>query len=179
MSPFVSSIIQILSILTVTAQILTAGIIAVLLLKKKNLIEFIGKHATLFSFIVALIAVLGSLFFSEVAKFTPCKLCWYQRIFMYPEVILLGVALFKKSKDTAAFIVGLATPGAAIAAYNYLLQIGVVPELSCSTTGYSVSCAQRFIMNFGYITIPMMALSAFILIILLQLIQKRYNKNAS
>jgi|SRR3989344_9507902 len=179
MSPLVSAVNQILSILTITAQILIAGLIAIILLKKDKVLDFIKKHSVLFSFIVAVIAVSGSLFYSEVAKFTPCKLCWFQRIFMYPEVILLGVALIKKSKDTAAFIIGLAVPGAIIAAYNYLLQLGVVPELSCSTVGYSVSCAQRFVMNFGYITIPMMALSAFTLIILLQLIQKGYNKNAA
>ncbi|MBI2038639.1 MAG: disulfide bond formation protein B [Candidatus Nealsonbacteria bacterium] len=177
MSPLASAANQILSILTITAQILIVGLFAIILFKKSKLLDFIQKYAILFSFIVALIAVSGSLFYSEVAGFTPCKLCWFQRIFMYPQVILLGLALLKKDRNIADYILALSIPGAIIAFYHYLLQLGIVPELSCQVVGYSVSCAQRFVMNFGYITIPMMAISAFILIILLQLIKRGYNKN--
>lgn len=178
MSPLVSAVNQILSILTITAQILIIGLFIAILLRKNKVSDFTKKHAVLFSFIVALTATLGSLFYSEIAKFEPCKLCWFQRIFMYPQVILLGMALLKKDENITNYILGLSMPGIIIAGYHYLLQLGIVPELTCSAVGYSVSCSQRFVMNFGYVTIPMMALSAFALIILLQLIKKGYNKNA-
>jgi disulfide bond formation protein DsbB len=178
MSPLVGAVNQILSILTIIAQILIVGLLAVILLKKREILNFIGRRAILFAFIIALIATLGSLFYSEVAGFEPCKLCWFQRILMYPQVILLGMALLKKDENIAGYILGLSVPGAIIAGYHYLLQLGVAPAFSCSAVGYSLHCSQRFVMNFGYITIPLMAFSAFALIILLQLVKKVYNKDA-
>ena len=168
----VGSINQILSLFTITAQILIIGLFAVILLKKSKILDFTGRHAILFSFIIALTATVGSLFYSEVAGFEPCKLCWFQRIFMYPQVILLGLAFLKKDGNIADYVLGLSAPGVIIAGYHYLLQLGVAPAFSCSAVGYSVSCSQRFVMNFGYITIPLMAFSAFLLIILLQLIRR-------
>ena len=98
-----SSVTQVLSILTVIGDILIAGflilIIYKLLSKKKVDLDFIKENALLFAFIIALIATSGSLFYSEIAKYTPCKLCWFQRIFMYPQVILLGVALMRKARN--------------------------------------------------------------------------------
>ncbi|MDO8663635.1 MAG: disulfide oxidoreductase [Candidatus Wildermuthbacteria bacterium] len=178
MSPLVSAVNQVLSILTITAQILIIGLIAVILLKKSKILDLTGRRAILFAFIVALTSTLGSLFYSEIAKFEPCKLCWFQRILMYPQVILLGMAILKKEKNIAGYILGLSVPGSIIAGYHYLLQLGVVPAFSCSAVGYSAHCSQRFVMNFGYITIPLMAFSAFLLIILLQLTIRGYNKNA-
>ena len=177
MPPLVSLVNQILSSLTVLAQAIIIGLLVVFLINKnKTFLDFVGKYAVLLSFIVALTATLGSLFYSEIAGFEPCKLCWFQRIFMYPQVILLGLALWKKDQNIINYILGLSLPGAIIAGYHYLLQLGVVPPLACSTIGYSVSCSQRFVMSFDYITIPLMAFSAFLLLILLQLIKKGYNK---
>ena len=179
MPPLVIAVNQILSLLAIIAQIIIVGLFLVLLLDKNRVFfSFIKKYALLFSFIVALTATLGSLFYSEIAGFEPCKLCWFQRIFMYPQVILLGLALIKKGREIVAYTIGLSLPGAVIAGYHYLLQLGVVPSLSCSVVGYSVSCSQRFVMNFGYITIPLMSFTAFLLIILLQLTKRGYNKNA-
>lgn len=116
---------------------------------------------------VALVAMVGSLIYSEIIGYEPCKLCWLQRIFMYSQVILLGMALFKKDYKIISYSIVLSIIGAIIAGYHYLLQLGVASGLPCSAVGYSVSCSQRFVMQYGYITIPMMALSAFVLITLL------------
>lgn len=174
MSPLVTNVNQILSLLTVAGQVIIVLILAAVFLKKAKAIQFIAKHAILFSFIVALTATLGSLFFSEIAKFEPCKLCWFQRILIYPQVILFGIAIYKKERVIVDYALWLSVIGMAIAAYHYLLQIGVAPELNCSVTGYSASCSKRFIMSFGYVTIPMMAFTAFAMNILFGFIQKRH-----
>ena len=167
----------ILSSLTVIGQVVIGLIIISLIARNEKLTRFFGKNAILFSFIVALIAMLGSLFYSEIAGFEPCKLCWFQRIFMYPQVILLGIALWKKNGSPAIYnSVALSVIGAVIASYHYLLQIGVAPELPCSAVGFSAACSQRFVMQFGYITIPMMAFTAFVLIIIFMTAQKLYTQ---
>lgn len=171
MNPLVFTINQALAIFAVIGQI----IIAVLLLGflffpgKNRLADFVSKRVLLFSFIVALIATGGSLFYSEIAGFEPCKLCWFQRIFMYPQVVLLGIALWLKDRTVFKYSLSLAVPGALVAAYHYLLQSGIIPPVkgvSCDALGFSAACSQSFFMTFGYITIPMMALTAFLLIIL-------------
>jgi len=171
----VSTANLILSSLTVIGQIIIGLAIISLVIRNGKPIRWFGQHAILFSLIVALIATLGSLFYSEIAGYEPCKLCWFQRIFMYPQVIILGIALWKKNGVSTIYnSIALSAIGAVIAGYHYLLQIGVAPELPCGAVGYSVACSQRFVMNFGYITIPTMALTAFVLILLFMFTMKIY-----
>lgn len=127
--------------------------------------RFFTAHADVLAFIVVALAVIGSLTYSEIIGYEPCKLCWFQRIFMYPQLIILGWNLLKKERAAFVYSLSLSTIGIVIAGYHYLLQLGIVPAGSCGAVGYSVSCAQRFVMNFGYITIPMMAFTAFALLI--------------
>lgn len=171
---------QVFSILTIVCQI---GIVLLLfsLLINSNIsakvITFFGKNALLFGFLIALVSMLGSLFYSEIALYDPCKLCWYQRILMYPQVILLGIAYLRRDKGIVDYSIVLSAIGACISLYHYLLQTGTVQEiLPCAAVGYSVSCAEKFIMTFGYITIPMMALSGFLFITFLMLANKRIQK---
>lgn len=162
---------QILTILVVFAQ---GIIVAIILIKPVR--AFVSKRAILFAFIVSLTATLGSLFYSEIAGYTPCKLCWFQRIFMYPQPILFAVAMWKKDKGIVKYALALSIIGGLIALYHYLLQVGVVPNGACGAVGYSVSCSQRFVMEFGYITIPMMSLTAFVYIITLLLASGKRRK---
>lgn len=168
---------QIFSILTVIAQMLSVLILISLFIKSKPtkaILGFFKKQAYVLAFLVALVSMLGSLYYSEIALFTPCKLCWYQRILMYPQVLLLGIAYAKKDASIALYSLILSIFGFSIALYHYLLQIGTVDEiLPCTTVGYSVSCSEKFVMTFGYITIPMMSLSAFLLIALLMIVYRR------
>jgi len=92
---------------------------------------------------------------------------------MYPQAILLGIAWLKKDQGIVLYSLALSSLGALIASYNYLLQIGLAPSIGCSAVGYSINCSQRFVMQFGYITIPMMALTAFLLIISFMIVFKR------
>src|SRR3989344_5518698 len=147
---------------------LAGGIFLVLFLIGKifkKRFNFFQKNALLFAFIVSLIATLGSLFFSEIMLYEPCKLCWYQRIFMYPQVILFGVLLYRREKSGIIFSLIMSVIGALIAGFHYVQQIFPSSVLSCDVLGYSVSCVQTFFLEFGYITIPMMALTAFLMLI--------------
>src|SRR3989344_3418868 len=155
-----------LSVLTVLGQLLILVFLLNLIFRKGAVSPKISEKALWFSFLVALIATSGSLFYSEVAGFEPCKLCWFQRIFMYPQVLLLGMAIWKKDRHIADYGILLAVLGALVAGYHYLLQLGIAPNLPCSAVGYSVSCSQVFVMNFGYITIPLMSFTAFLLIVI-------------
>lgn len=164
---------QIFGILTIFSQALIALILIFLITKKPAFLSVIFKRGIFFVFIVALVAMIGSLLYSEVVGYEPCKLCWYQRIFMYSQVFLLLTALIKKDLKITAYSLVLSIIGAIIALYHYLLQIGIAPNLPCSAVGYSVSCSQRFILQFGYITLPMMSLTAFLLIAVIIIAGKR------
>ncbi len=166
----IEAIKYILGLLTPIAQAVVVISLFLAIVSKSargKILEIISSRANLFAFVVALTATLGSLFYSEIAHYDPCKLCWLQRIFMYPQAILFGIALWKRS-NIRAYSIALSGVGAVIAGYHYLLQRGIAPSLACSSVGYSVSCAKIFVMNFGYITIPLMAFTAFALIIITQ-----------
>ena len=179
MSPFTPFATQVLSVLTVIGQIIIvlAVIFAIFFRKQSNnkILSFVANNGILFAFIVALAATCGSLFYSEIARFTPCELCWFQRIFMYPQVILLGLALIRKDKNIIPYNISLAIIGAPFAIYNYLLQLGFFQSATCSISSSAVSCSTRYTMTFGYITISMMALTAFLLIIVFTLFRRFYS----
>lgn len=164
---------QVLSILTIIAQVCSVLLLAALCAKQKTIISFASRHAMKGMVSIALIAMLGSLFYSEIAGYEPCKLCWYQRIFMYPQTILMALAIAWRTEAIAKACGVLSGIGALIAGYHYLLQIGVVKGFTCGVIGYSVSCSQRFVMTYGYITIPLMAFSAFLLVLVLAIIRHR------
>ncbi len=168
----------ILGILSVVAQVGILWLLAVWLFDLK-MPRIIRIHALPLAFTAALIATLGSLTYSEILGYEPCKLCWIQRILMYPQVLILGLALWGRHKGVRALLdssLVLSGVGAVVALYHYLMQLGIVPEGSCAAVGYSVSCAKVFVMTFGYITIPLMALSAFLLIILSLRLVTRQNE---
>lgn len=111
----------------------------------------------------SLIATLGSLYFSEIMKFIPCELCWFQRILMYPLVVLLGMAVIKKDYKIAQYGFALAILGGSISTYHYLIQkVSFVGEHSASCG--IIPCTSEYINWLGFITIPFLALTAFIII---------------
>lgn len=130
-----------------------------------------------FAWLVALIAILGSLFFSEVMEFPPCALCWYQRIAMYPLVFLLGISSFRKEyKEIVPYALSLAITGWVIALYHNLLHYEIVPETMASCRE-GVSCSTVYIEWMGFITIPILSFMAFTLIIGLLFYMHRITKN--
>ena len=121
---------------------------------------------------IASISTLGSLFFSEIMKFPPCVLCWYQRICLFPLVLILLTGLFSFDKSVVKFALPLAIAGWFIAFYHNLLYSGIIPE-SIQPCGKGVSCTEDYINLFGILTIPMLSLIAFSTIVILLFILKR------
>ena len=109
------------------------------------------------------IAMAGSLFFSEVMNLPPCVLCWYQRIALYPIVILTAIGIIRNDRKTYISVLALALPGLAISIYHNLLYWKILPE-SVAPCTLGVSCTTKFFEWFGFITIPFMGLVAFTVI---------------
>jgi disulfide bond formation protein DsbB len=117
----------------------------------------------LLSWIAAIIATLGSLYFSEVLHFIPCTLCWYQRIFMYPLAIILGVAFYRNDQGIYRYVLPLSIIGMLISGYHTMLQkLTFLQQFEMCTTG--VPCSKDYINWLGFITIPLLAFIAFTII---------------
>ena len=110
---------------------------------------------------VSIVATLGSLFLSEVMHFIPCDLCWFQRIMMYPLTIILGIAYLRGEYQQTFYVLIFSIIGGLIALLHYLLQM--LPSTSGATCGI-VPCTVDYLNWYGFITIPFLALVAFIII---------------
>lgn len=117
------------------------------------------------AFVVALLATLGSLYFSEIAHFEPCRLCWYQRIAMYPLVVILGLAARRGDAGVVRYGLALAAIGAVIAGYHYALEW--LPSLDSGVCSLGTPCTLVWFREFGFISLPYLSLSAFLLIVVL------------
>ena len=113
------------------------------------------------AWIIALVASVGSLFFSEVMELPPCVLCWYQRIAMYPLVFVIGTGIVLRDARLKIYALPLCLVGLAISVYHNLLYYGIIPE-SITPCTEGISCTSRQIEWLGFITIPLMALAAFV-----------------
>ncbi len=171
----ISAAIDVLSYLTLLTMAFGAVglltlVVTVLAPKKENVFcsvaLVLSQNAISLIFLLSAVATLGSLFLSEIASFAPCKLCWYQRIFMYPTAIISGMALLLSDKKVFRYILVLSVIGALIAVYHYVIQMA--PGLiQCSDE--IASCSAKQFANFGFITIPFMSLVVFVNIIILSL----------
>lgn len=126
-----------------------------------------NKNTLLFyaAWIVSIVATLGSLYFSEIRGFIPCEMCWYQRILMYPLILLLGISVFRGDFYLKWYILPITILGVFTASMHYMEQKipgfgGIKPCLD------GVPCNIEYINYFGFVTIPFMSLTAFILITL-------------
>ena len=113
------------------------------------------------AWLIALIATVGSLFFSEVMNLPPCVLCWYQRIAMYPLVVIIGVGIISRDQRMKSYALPICLIGLAISIYHNLLYYGLIPE-SITPCTEGISCTSRQIEWLGFITIPLLALTAFV-----------------
>nr|MBF0222795.1 disulfide bond formation protein B [Desulfobulbaceae bacterium] len=118
------------------------------------------------------ISTMGSIFFSNVMEFAPCVLCWYQRICLFPLVLILAAGLFPFDKTVVKYALPLAVVGWAIALYHNLLYSGIIPE-NLQPCSQGVSCTEEYINLFGFLTLPMLSLLSFTIIIALLTVLKR------
>ncbi|MDA8354210.1 MAG: disulfide oxidoreductase [Firmicutes bacterium] len=123
----------------------------------------IRTYSLYFAWLVALAALVGSLWFSEVAGFIPCKLCWFQRILMYPLAVVLGIASYRSDRSIVLYALPFSLIGIGVSLFHYAQQKipGWADVAGCSQ---GVPCSGQYINWFGFITIPFLALIAFILI---------------
>ncbi|RLE11284.1 MAG: disulfide bond formation protein B [Actinobacteria bacterium] len=134
--------------------------------KRRNPFEFLRGITLWFAGGVAIAAMAGSLYLSEIAHLIPCKLCWFQRIAMYPIAIVLPIAAWRKDNGIRLYAAVLAVIGLGVAIWHRLIQ--AFPSLdsgACAAVG--PPCSAPYIKEFGFVTIPYMALSAFALILVL------------
>jgi disulfide bond formation protein DsbB len=130
---------------------------------------------TYLAWLIALVATVGSLFFSEVMGLPPCVLCWYQRIAMYPLVLIIGVGIITRDSRMKNYALPVTLAGLAISIYHNLLYYGILPE-SITPCTEGISCTLRQIEWLGFITIPLMALTAFVSVALCLLLYKSKEK---
>lgn len=119
-------------------------------------------HPIGWAWFVSLVAMSGSMYFSDVVGFVPCLFCWYQRIAMYPIVLVLGMGLLYKDPRVWRFALPLPLVGVALSLYHVALQYQ--PSLEIVSCGTGVSCSARYMAVFGFVSIPVMSAAAFLLI---------------
>ena len=125
----------------------------------------LSQQAVWLAWLTAAVATGGSLFFSEVAHFLPCQLCWYQRICMYPLSIILLVGALLRDRRLPLYAAAFPLVGACISIYHIYIEVN--PDKESASCKAGIPCSTRWLDEFGYVTIPVMALSAFALIAVL------------
>ncbi len=120
----------------------------------------------------SIVGMLGSLYFSEIAHYPPCVLCWYQRIAMYPLVVILAVGIVNRDRLVYRYALPLSLTGLGIALYHNLLYYNILPEAAAPCVA-GISCTTKFIEWFGFLTIPLLAALGFLGITILLLLFRR------
>jgi disulfide bond formation protein DsbB len=172
-------------------QVFSIIVLFLFFFNKENnkFLNFIKKHFLIIGFLISLFASVFSLIYSEIIGFPPCELCWYQRVFMFPQVFLFGIALLEKfTRNTSQSEVGgnikiikysmsLLSVGFIISLYqNIVYYFGNKASVPCDASG--VSCYKQLISEFGgYISIPMLSLTTFVSLIVLLLVAYFYKKD--
>ena len=163
MTSFITTFLALLALLAAIAIVLVAVFAAVG--RMGDVRRHVGPIALWLAFAVAITSTAGSLYLSEVAGFVPCTLCWYQRIAMYPLVIILGLAAWRRDTDVRLYVGPLAAIGALIAAYHVALER--LPALPSGACTLDAPCTVIWFEQFGFVTIPVMALVGFLSILAL------------
>ena len=159
-----------LAVLGVIGQVLAAalllvGALAVVGVRAplKSVRSAVWGYEIWLAFVVAAVATGGSLFFSEIAHFVPCELCWYQRICMYPLSLITLFAALLNDHRIARYLLPFPVIGAGVSTYHLLIENGVVKQTQECLVSAPGGCATKWINEFGYMTIPTLALTGFAL----------------
>lgn len=140
------------------AVMATFGAVVLVVLRSRLADGFSIRMALSGGLAVAAASTVGSLVYSEVYHFEPCRLCWYQRIAMYPLVLILAVALIRSDRSVWRYVMSLAAAGAVVSVYHLLVQWTPTETTACVA---GVPCSVRYVEEFGFVTIPFMALAGF------------------
>jgi disulfide bond formation protein DsbB len=173
MENFVDFVNKFLSVGTIFLQLTIVFLVLNLVFyrsRENKVLLFAKKYTFILGFLVALGAVVCTLFYSEIVGYPPCELCWIQRIFLYPQLVLFGMELYKRERSIIDFSIVFAVLGSITSIYHIFVESGIAAGPACADpSSGGVSCAVRYIYEFGYMTMPIMALtlSLFIIVILL------------
>ena len=142
---------------------------------KDNFLSFISKHFLFIGFLISFFAVALSFFYSDVIGYAPCFLCWLQRIFFFPQVILFGVAFIKKDRKVIQYAFPLILIGLLISLYHNFIYYFNESLTPCDATG--ISCVQKLVNEIGgYASIPMFSLTMFSTFMIILLVAHYYKK---
>lgn len=163
---------------TALLQIATVAMLAVYFLRARYAwcaaaTAFIGRHAMLAGMYFSVAVVASSLFYSEVLGYLPCGLCWLQRVFLYPQAVLFGVAVWKRENVIADYSIALSSSSAVIALYHQYLQWGGSGLLPCPAVQLAADCSQRSFLELGYITFPLIGFTSSVFLIVLMLYARK------
>lgn len=166
--------------LTLTAWIFLLSFLVVFLFKKPRgmILGFVRRFGFWLIFLVSFMAMIGSLSFSEILGWVPCKLCWWQRILMYPQVLISLLAVKINDKKAYFYHFFLSLFGFLIAFFHYLIQRGIVKGIDCNLVATSGTCLFKINFAFGFISIPFMAGTSFLIILLVSFLSLREFKNS-
>lgn len=154
-----------MSILFSLLALVSAGLAVLVLgrkLARKPMLPFQDRFGLTTAWLVAATSTGGSLYYSEIAGYIPCELCWWQRIAMYPLVIVLLVAAVRGDRAIRPYVIPVAAGGFLIAAYHYAIQ--TFPSLQGTVCAVDAPCTARWVEVYGFISIPFMAMCGFALI---------------
>jgi disulfide bond formation protein DsbB len=171
------------TVLTIAANAAVVALVACAVLARPvpavarlrdRVVAAVGPQAVPLALLVAAVTTAGSLYYSEGAGFTPCELCWYQRICMYPLVAILAVGALRRDRDVRWYAAPLIVVGAPISLYHWLVERvdALSDSVSCSATA---PCSVPYFEELGYVTLAFMALSAFLLIGALLILGRAYD----
>lgn len=127
-------------------------------------------HGLWLGWLMATVATLGSLYYSQVAHFIPCEYCWYQRIAMYPLTVILGIAAVRGDSTIRRYVFPLAVGGGLVSAYHYTIQH--LPDLAAGSCATTTPCTAALVWKFDFVSIPFMALVSFAAIVTVLLLDR-------
>ncbi len=137
------------------------GIVFLFSKKESVVAQFVSKNILLLGIFVTGSSLIGSLIYSNVIGYAACTLCWYARILLYPQFAIFLLALIKKDRTIIDYVFLLSILGIIISGYHYfLVDLAHIELVTCDAN--NVSCATRYVYEFGFVTIPFMSLSAFV-----------------
>lgn len=155
--------------------VLTILILFMIFKHDTKITKHFKKYGMMYGLIIAIASIVGSLGFSEGYAYAPCKLCWIQRIFHYPQLFLFAIALYYKDARVWTYSIWLSVIGFIVAGYQVLIQFSPALASSsfCTIVPAAESCSDVLIQAYGYISIPVMSLTLFACLIMLYICQNR------